>query len=227
MEIRCLTFDLDNTLWAIEPVIRRAEKEFYAWLGEHCPEITARFEMSELAEQRYEYFNEFPQQRHNLTWLRKQWLAKIFTEFGYEHMDVESAFHYYWRFRNDVELFPGTHEILEFLSQRYRVGVITNGNACVEMIGINNYFDFVISSEKIGAAKPAPEIFDAALRAAGIPASQVVHIGDDPRIDILGASAMGFKTIWYNPKLSPWPGGQTPNAVVRSLAELESALERM
>ncbi len=227
MEIRCLTFDLDNTLWAIEPVIRRAEKEFYAWLDVHCPAITARYNVQELAEQRHNYFRDFPHQRHNLTWLRKQWLETIFTEFGRGELDVDAAFHYYWRHRNNVELFSGTREILGILCQRFRIGAITNGNACVEMIGIDEYFDFVISSERIGVAKPAAGIFQAALQAAGVPAHQVVHVGDDPRTDVLGAAALGFRTIWYNPDLSPWPGGQTPNAVVRSLAELHAALERL
>jgi hypothetical protein len=33
-----------------------------------------------------------------------------------------------------------------------------------------------------------------------------------------------MRTVWYNPALRPWPGGQTPDAVIRTIAELPSAL---
>jgi len=227
MGIRCLTFDLDNTLWAVEPVIRQAEEKFYSWLKTQCPVVTARYSVQTLAEQRQKFYRRFPKHGHNLSWLRKQWLAQLFTDNGCAGLDVEAAFRFYWCHRNDVELFDGVRETLEILSRRFRIGAVTNGNANVEMIGIDRYFDFVISSESVGIAKPAAGIFEAALQAAGVPARQVVHIGDDPRIDVLGAAAAGLRTIWFNPPLSPWPGGRTPDAVVQTLAELPGALERL
>ena len=227
MEIRCLTFDLDNTLWAIEPVIHRAEEKFFTWLGTQCPAITARYSVQTLTEQRQKFYHRFPNHRHNLSELRKQWLAELFADNGCAALDVEAAFHYYWCHRNDVELFDGVHETLEILSRQFRIGAITNGNACVERIGIDCYFDFVISSERVGVAKPAAGIFEAALLAAGMPAHQVAHIGDDPKTDVLGASAAGLRTIWFNPPRHPWPGGRSPDAEVQSLAELHDALERL
>ena len=227
MTIRCITFDLDNTLWAIEPVIQRAEIKFYAWLEQHCPCVTRRYSLQELTDQRRAYFREYPQLRHNLTELRKQWLEKLFAEHACPALDVDAAFKFYWRHRNEVELFEGVLEVLEGLGRRYRIGAITNGNACVETIGIGRYFEFVISSERIGVAKPAAGIFQAALQAAQVPASQVAHIGDDPGTDILGAGAAGLRTIWYNPALDPWPGGQNPDAVIRSLAQLQDTLESL
>jgi putative hydrolase of the HAD superfamily len=41
--IRAITLDLDDTLWEITPVIRRAEAELWAWLEANYPEITDRF----------------------------------------------------------------------------------------------------------------------------------------------------------------------------------------
>ncbi len=227
MEIRCITFDLDNTLWAIEPVIHRAEEKFYNYLAEQCPSVTARYSLHELTEQRRLYFRGFPQQSHNLSWLRKHWLKKLIADHGCASLDVESAFHFYWRHRNDVELYDDVRDTLDILRQQFRIGAITNGNACVEMIGIDDYFDFVISSESVGVAKPAAGIFKAALAAAGVPAHQVVHIGDDPKTDVLGAGAAGLRTIWYNPPLRPWPGGQNPDAVVRTLSEVHEILADM
>ena len=43
--IRTITLDLDDTLWEIHPVIRRAEKRLYEWLGERYPRITEMFDI--------------------------------------------------------------------------------------------------------------------------------------------------------------------------------------
>ena len=47
-DIRTITVDLDDTLWEIRPVIRRAERRLYEWLGEHYPRITERFSVEEM-----------------------------------------------------------------------------------------------------------------------------------------------------------------------------------
>ncbi len=226
-DIACVTFDLDDTLWAVGPVIRRAEELFYAWLAASCPRITAVHDPESLVTHRRAYFAGFPDRTHDLTWLRKRWLAHIFEQFGYHDVDVEAAFRVFWEHRNAVTLFDDAPEAIERLRGRYALGVITNGNACVDFIGIGHWFDFVVSSERAGHSKPAPKIFQAALTHAGVEPRRVVHVGDDPKNDVLGAAAVGMRTVWYNPALSPWPGGQVPDAVIRSLSELADALADM
>ena len=41
MRVRALCFDLDNTLWDVWPVIRRAEQAMYGYLVQRYPKITA------------------------------------------------------------------------------------------------------------------------------------------------------------------------------------------
>ena len=55
----------------------------------------------------------------------------------------------------------------------------------------------------------------------------MVHVGDDATNDVLGASAVGMRTVWYNPALRPWPGGAAPDAVIRSMSELDEAVRRI
>jgi len=69
----------------------------------------------------------------------------------------------------------------------------------------------VIDSEVVGAAKPDPRIFEAALALAGgragggdrvgpgIRATEVVHVGDTPSTDIAGARAAGITPIHFDP----------------------------
>ncbi len=227
MSISCITFDLDDTLWAVGPVIAQAERVFYAWMQQHCSRVTERYTHDALVEHRHRFFVDFPHERHDLTTLRKRWLVHVLDEHGYSPEVAEAAFQVFWEHRNAVTLFDDAEATLESLKQRYRIGVITNGNACVEFIGIGHYFDFVVSSERAGKAKPAPDIFHLALEEAGSDASAVVHVGDDPRNDVLGAQAVGMRTIWFNPSLEPWPGGQTPDAVIRRLSELARTLQQL
>ena len=227
MTIRCITFDLDDTLWAVGPVIMRAEREFYDWLSRRCPRITEAHDLESLTRHRRTWMQQFPDQRHDLTGLRKRWLAQVFEEFGYRELSVEMAFRVFWELRNEVELFQEAPAAMQRLLNRYRLGVITNGNACVHHIGIGHWFDFVVSSEGAGHSKPAPEIFHLALEHAAVDAAEVVHVGDHPDNDVLGAASVGMRTIWYNPTLAPWPGGKVPDQVIRSLDELDGAVARI
>ena len=46
--LRLVTFDLDDTLWDLRPVLIRAEQELAAWAGDHCPELVERFDRAAL-----------------------------------------------------------------------------------------------------------------------------------------------------------------------------------
>ena len=107
------------------------------------------------------------------------------------------------------------------------MGAITNGNADVHYIGIGHYFDFVVTSAGAGAAKPSRAIFEKALDHAEVPASQAVHVGDDPITDIRGAREAGMRTVWFNPAGDPWPSGPRPDAEINSLRRLGQALSAL
>ena len=93
---------------------------------------------------------------------------------------VEEGFEVFIAARNRVELYDGVPQVLETLSSRYKLGALTNGNAEVHRIGIGQWFHFVVSAAEAQALKPAPAIFEAALKRAAVSASQAVHVGDDP-----------------------------------------------
>ena len=46
--IKCITFDLDDTLWKIEPVITKAEIFFQKWLDANYPEVSEKFNIESL-----------------------------------------------------------------------------------------------------------------------------------------------------------------------------------
>ena len=228
-------FDLDNTLWECDPLIIRAEQQFYSWLKTIFPEITAKMSESELVSHRMAYMKSRPELHHNLTDLRKSWMRHLALEVlggmdkddSFEADYIEAGFQVFWHERNNVIFYEGVMSMLESLAENYSLGVITNGNADVSYIGIGHFFDFSISSEKAGVAKPHEDIFHQAIKLSQHSVDNIVYVGDDPKCDILGPQKIGMRALWYNPRLKPWPGGKTPAGVFKHHAELEDKIRNL
>ncbi len=231
MTIQCIAFDLDDTLWECHPVIMRAEHRFYKWLQAYYPNISQKYSEAELVTHRMAFMQSHPDNRHDLTYLRKHWMMQLANEVDQKlkHDDsfIENGFEVFWLARNEVTFFDDTLDILEQLSKRYSLGVISNGNADVHHIGIGHLFDFVLSSETAGVSKPHPNIFEQALNLSSATKEETVYVGDDPKRDIIGAHSAGIHAIWFNPKLTPWPGGKTPTAVIQHLNQLEEKISHL
>src|SRR2546426_791813 len=81
--------------------------------------------------------------------------------------------------------------------------------------------DGALSATKAGMAKPDVRFFHAAAAAAGVAPDEVLHIGDDARLDALGAMDAGMHAVWLNRTGVAWPHeGSTPHVTVASLAQL-------
>ena len=225
--ISCLTFDLDDTLWEVYPVIIRAERIFYEWLETHHPSVAAAFDLKSLISHRQAFFKQFESMNHDFTWLRRAWLDHICEEYHCANGFAEEGFHVFWKARNEVTFFDGVWEMLAEAREHYRLISITNGNADIRQVGLGDFFSDEITAARVGAAKPDPMIFEAALAKAGVPAHQVVHIGDDPVRDVQGAASMGMKTIWMNIAQQVWPGGPEADRVVTGINQLLPAIKSL
>ncbi len=224
--IRAITLDLDDTLWEIAPVIHRAEKMLWQWLGENYPRIPERWEAQDVVALRVSMFEEFPQKAHDFRFMRKKVLEQIALESGYSADLVEPAFGVFDDARNDVELYPEVAEELAWLAERFVVIAITNGNANLHAIGIANWFDDIITSVSVGVAKPARRIFDAAISKAGVSSEETLHVGDHAESDIQGARDAGMRTVWVNRNSAEWPGHlDAPDATVESISGVRELLQ--
>lgn len=225
--IRTITIDLDDTLWEIHPVIRRAEERLYAWLSQHYPRITELFAPADIVEVRKQVVAEFRDRLHDLTFLRRTVLARLGEGAGYGDSHVDDAFAVFEEARNDVELFPEVRPALTALRERYVLIAVTNGNADLDRIGIRDLFDGVVSAAMAGAAKPARPIFDAAVSAGGASADQTLHVGDHPLYDVHGARDAGLRAVWVNRNGDAWPEEyRAPDAEVQHVGELQGLLGR-
>ncbi len=217
-----LSFDLDDTLWAVGPVILRAERELFAWLGARYPAAVHGHSIESMRNLRAGVAARFPERGHDLTFLRRRALAELFLAAGHAEAAADEAFEVFYAARNRVECYPDVLPALARLRTRYRLFALSNGNADLARCGLAGIFEGHVTASGAGAAKPDPRIFAALLGAAGVAAHEVLHVGDDPHADVVGAERAGLRAVWINRGAGAWPGEfAAPARTVRSLAELE------
>lgn len=224
-DIKCVTFDLDDTLWPVTPVIDAAEQKLYRWLSNQYPRVTATYSLDELTARRLELKECNKEIAHDVTALRYQSLLQLAEEFDYSPELASEGMREFRQHRNCVEPFAKSEATLSILAQQYKLGAITNGNAQLEHIKIGRFFNFVVTAEEVGACKPDPQVFQRAVQLSGTSASKLVHVGDCAHADVLGALNAGCKSVWLNANRIPWPGGQNPSAVIHAIEELPGVLK--
>lgn len=224
--VKCITLDLDDTLWPVAPTLLRAEHTLYDWMERHYPAVTKKYSVEEIAHKRMELSKQRADIAYNVTQLRYCALSELAEEFGFNASFADDALALFREYRNYVEPYQHSESVLSYLQQHYIVGAITNGNAQLHKTPLGQYFDFAVAAEHVGVSKPNDEIFKVAAEQAGVDRQQIIHIGDSPKTDVLGALNAGFKAIWFNQNRLPWPGGQSPDKVVHCLSELPPLLKQ-
>ncbi|MBK3435382.1 HAD family hydrolase [Pseudomonas sp. MF7448] len=227
MSIKLITFDLDDTLWDNVPVIISAEASMRQWLAIHASKV-GDLPLEHFASLCQQVLQRHPELKHRISVLRQRVLMHAFEEAGYpqpqatEMADV--CFEAFIHARHQLTVFPEAEPMLQALRQHFLLGVITNGNADVQRVGLADYFHFALRAEDIGIAKPDARLFQEALQRGGVDASAAVHIGDHPGDDIAGAQQAGLRAVWFNPTGKVWEGEALPDAQIRSLTELPELL---
>jgi FMN phosphatase YigB (HAD superfamily) len=142
------------------------------------------------------------------------------------------------RLTDTVIPFSDTASALSALKARgFRLGVLSHtpwpGDACREWFvrhGLAGYLDFYSLSSDVGWIKPHPRHFQHALDQAGVPANQILHVGDHPLRDIQGARACGFRTclrVTENMHSQDALNACQPDAEILHLRELVAVAEQL
>ena len=216
-----LSFDLDDTLWPVGPVIAAAERQLLSWLRERHPEIVSGHDLESLRALRDGVAQRFPERSHDLTFLRHRALKDLFGAAGHAESLADAALEVFFSARNRVEFYDDVRPALSRLRDRYRLFAISNGNADLHRCGIGDLFAGHVTAIAAGAAKPDARIYAALLEMAGVEAAQVLHIGDDPLADVIGATRAGMQAVWLNRDGREWPAAfAAPPRTVSTLAEI-------
>jgi len=159
----------------------------------------------------------------------KQWwkdvVQRVFIDVGMIE-DFDRFFDsVYEQFRDSRgwRLFPETLDVLKELQRlQYKLGIISNFDSRIfsvlQSLNIFSYFDSITISSQTGYAKPHPEIFKAAIRAAGVPADRILFVGDNLADDVHAGAAAGMHTILIDRK-GRFADSESVNSI-RSLNEI-------
>jgi HAD superfamily hydrolase (TIGR01509 family) len=226
--ISVITFDLDNTLWDVEPVLIKAEEVQQQWLLQHRPGAVEAFNHEALFEFKKSVWKRHPHLAHHVSEMRTQMLYELQIAAGYPEDEARTgarkAFAVFLQERHKVVLYEEALGVLEQLNGDFKLGALTNGNADIYKTDAAEYFDFAFLAEDIGSSKPHPDMFQAALKAAKVTADAVVHVGDDPVHDVQGARDAGMHTVWVNTQGKTWPGGERADRDIDNLQQLPGAI---
>ncbi len=127
-------------------------------------------------------------------------------------------------------LYDESEDLLNYLSKKYKIGIITNGLADVQHRRIRNsivghYFEDVVISDEIKIAKPNPAIFDYALRNLDHSNKKsVLMIDDSLNSDIKGGINAGIDTCWFNQHKKINSSSINPTYEINSLLQLKDIL---
>ncbi|SCL40175.1 putative hydrolase of the HAD superfamily [Micromonospora pallida] len=123
--------------------------------------------------------------------------------------------------------FPDVLPALADLRRHFVLGYATNGNSRTERCGLAGEFTFELYAHENGLPKkPAPEFYAVVVAAAGVPASEVLYVGDNLDHDVVAAQAAGLRTVWVNRTGAQCRADVQPDAEVSTLAELLGVIDR-
>jgi putative hydrolase of the HAD superfamily len=219
--IKAITLDLDDTLWPIWPTIERAEKRLHAWLADHAPATATllsdphvRREVRATTEAQWSHLG------HDLNAMRRESIRLALQRAGEAPSLAEPAFDVFFEARMDVDLFEDSRPALAWLAQRYPIVAVSNGTADVHKIGIGEFFVGSVNAREVGVGKPDVRIFQAAALSLSLDPSQILHVGDDANLDVVGALNAGMQAAWVNRVDHVWSLPDLPHATVGNMAEL-------
>jgi putative hydrolase of the HAD superfamily len=224
-DVRAVAFDLDNTLWDVEPVLARAEARLGDWLRLNCPRIPAQLSLADMRAAREELARAEPHNAHDVTYLRLSALERHARECGYSAEVAARAFEVFLAARCEVEVLPDVRPGLERLRRRFTLASLSNGNADLRRIGLDDAFALSLNARQIGAGKPHRRSFEHLAGALGLAPRAILYVGDDPWLDVEAARAAGCRSAWMNRRATPWPAELAPAELsVRDCNELAALL---
>ena len=223
-------FDLDMTLWDFETNAHEA----------YC-DIYTKFDLKKRGIGSIDEFLKYYFVHNDMLWdqyrkgeIKKEFLRSrrfelTLLDFGINDplLAEDIGMEYITISPTKTNLFPNAHEILTYLKPKYPLYIITNGFEEVQFTKLKNskledYFQFVITSEEAGCKKPDAGIFEFALQKAGATAIDCLMIGDDQEVDVAGAINVGMDGIFFNPKKIRYNGFSQDE--IHNLIELKNRL---
>lgn len=200
--VRGMLVDLDNTLYAYVPCHEAGLKAAWALYRQLVAPVSFDTFLTRYVRADAYVKRDKPTQAASHSRLL---YFQTMIEVGWGRTDGMLALQFeraYWRaYLSAMRLYPEARAFLErACAQGIRICIITNLTAAIQFVKIHylrldQFVDFVVTSEEAGVEKPHPYIFELALRKLRCAPHEVLMIGDDAQEDVAGAAALGIRTI--------------------------------
>lgn len=210
--VRCVTFDIDNTLVKTGEKVERIREEVLDYLEEKILNNEKLAESIDFSDFRERFYSTVAIFGSNYCYHYDQ----LFLSYGLDPAEnkelIDSAVDKYHELRDKYfEPVKGVVKLLEKLHEEFVIGVVTNGRngkqiKKLEYLGIEEYIDFKVVSGYVGVQKPDRTIFEIARIEAytflgeergeitPLQPYECIHIGDKKE-DIEGAKSAGWHAI--------------------------------
>ncbi len=223
--IEIVTFDVDDTLWDFQGVMRGALCAVIEELSRFEPEAAVKLSVDRMIAIRDETHAHMWDRLTDLNAIREESIRRALSGVGVsdDHLGSQLT-QVYIDYRNSAgSLFPDTRPALERLARSFRLGLLSNGNTSAAALGIRELISFEVYAEAHGGIeKPDRRIFDIAVEQAGCPANRILHVGDAWENDVMGAANAGLQAVWLSRTGAPSRDGAT--VVVKSMEDLADLL---
>ncbi|SAI74628.1 Pyrimidine 5'-nucleotidase YjjG [Bordetella ansorpii] len=195
--VSAISLDLDDTLWPFAPIVAHAETRLHAWLLENAPRTAAIVATPQsLAQLRNDYEAANPALSGNYRALRLGSIQAALEAAQEDVALVQPAYDAFYAARQEVQFFEDAFPALQWLSARFPLVAVSNGNARLDMTGGHQFFTGAISAADAGIAKPEAAIFHAAADMVSARPEQMLHVGDNFELDVVGARNAGLQAAW-------------------------------
>lgn len=163
-------------------------------------------------------------------WHRKA-IQQLFDDYDINHttdvIDV-AAQRYRQTYQQSRRSIDGAVDLLTVLKEKATIGIVSNHltheqSGKLDACHLNGLYDFMVCADEVDKPKPDPAMFELALQRSGTQVDQAVMIGDSWSSDIVGATAIGMRAIWFNPENKPHPT-ELPVKTIQSWQPVQDAI---
>lgn len=231
-ELKVVFLDIDDTLFGTTDFVQQARRKAVEAMVDRGLNADVDFVLAELADVVAEFGSN---DDHHYNRLMKRLSADAIAGAHPDLLVGAGVIAYHntkWELLN---IRPEAEALLRDLAATdLRLGVISAGLVHKQIekllrLGVDRFIDqkLLFITHDVGIAKANPRLYESCVEAAGVPASQVMHVGDHPFHDVDPANAAGLKTVWIrgNGKHSKNPPKTEPDHVLDDFVALRGLLD--
>lgn len=206
--IKAIVFDVDDTLYDQEPSFKVAFKQTFSndIDGHLMAKIFTNYiHQEQLVIAKSNLDQQFQLSKSEINFHCLHHSFKLFSLDGLTQQKAADFWQSYHQLSQNIQLFNGLATVFNHLSEKFKLGIITNGTTKNQLskimrLKLHHWFsrENIITSEDANVQKPDPKIFTLMNRKLNLRGSEMIYVGSSYFNDVIPAKKAGWQTVWYN-----------------------------